>query len=63
MIKDTGDHPDGRDAQGQVCGRGAELPCLSQHTALPAPPCVSTPEALRTPCFGDIYGGGFITQA
>ena len=32
MIKDTGEHPDGRDAQGMIWGKDAELPCSESTT-------------------------------
>ena len=50
---------------GKVCGRGSELPCFSEDTALPVSPqesCISILEALLTPLLLGFYRGLIIPQ-
>ena len=44
MLKDLVEHPDGREAQGEVCGKGCRVPC-----PLGAPPCVHQPVSGPSP--------------
>ena len=51
MIKDTDEHPDGRDAWGKECGKGAELPCSLRMPLYLNLREFTNPEVLQTPSF------------